>query len=182
MSETSDLYLSKASFSSCGFYRWCLERKLSNSERVLIFIGLNPSKASSKRDDPTLKRLVKYGNIWGYGYLVVINLFARVGSTPSIIRRCKDPIGMKNNQEITDRASQWSHDPLCDLWLGWGNFGAWKNRNVDVMNLLKPKAISRSILYPASLGPLSIGLTNKGKPRHPLYASYKEILRPYKLI
>ncbi len=180
MIESSNLYLSRASFSSCGFYRWCLERELGKTERILIFVGLNPSKASSKINDPTINKLVSFGRLWGYGYLIVINLFARVSSAPTIIRRCKDPIGKKNNQEITYRLSQWSSNPRSDLWLGWGNSGVWKNRNLDVMNLLKPNAISRSLLYPSSVGPLVLGFTKKGQPCHPLYASYKEVLRPFK--
>ena len=133
-------------------------------------------------NDPTIKRLISFGELWGYGSLVVINLFARVGSKPAILRSCKDPIGNQNNQEIQDRVLEWSDNPLCDLWLGWGNFVGLKNRNLEVMNMLKPNSISRSLLYPSSFGPLVLGLTNKGQPRHPLYASYKEILRPYKFI
>ena len=145
----------------------------------MIFIGVNPSKASSSFDDPTMKRLNSFCDLWGYGSLMVINLFARVSCSPSIIRMCADQIGKDNDQEIAKRALQWEKNPLCDLWLGWGNEGAWQNRNHDVMQLLKINSINRAFHYPSALGPLVLGLTKKGHPRHPLYASQKEVLRPF---
>jgi len=114
---SSSFSASEASFSPCGLYRWSLKRKLRNDKSSLIFIGLNPSKASIKIDDPTLKRLVNFSFSWGYGSLIVINLFARVSFSPSIIRRCSDPVGKKNDQVLRPLSFKWSQDPFCDLWL-----------------------------------------------------------------
>ncbi len=145
----------------------------------MIFIGLNPSKASKSLDDPTLKRLVNFCNSWDYGSLIVINLFARVNSSPAIISRCLDPIGQKNDDELANYLCQWSNNPLCDLWLGWGNQGILQNRNIVALNLIKEKALERYSKYPSARGPLVIGRTKCGHPRHPLYSSYKEGLRPF---
>ena len=90
-------YTSKASFSSCGLYRWRLEREFNNKKKLMIFIGLNPSRASSSLDDQTIKRLLCFSNLWGYGSLIVVNLFARVSASPSILRKCSDP-NFKDNQ------------------------------------------------------------------------------------
>ncbi len=167
-----------ATFSPCGLYRWSLERRVSKEKRILIFVGLNPSKASSYIDDPTLKRLLNFTFSWGYGSLIVVNLFARISSSPSIIRTCSDPVGQRNDQELSNRISQWSEKPHCDLWLGWGNQGVLHDRNVYVMNLLRINAAKRVSEYPFAFGPLVIGLTRKGEPRHPLYVSNREVLRP----
>ena len=86
-------YSSKASFSSCGLYRWSLERKLNGSNKTMLFIGLNPSKANCIVDDPTMKRLMSFCEIWGYGKLSVVNLFARISQSPVILKKCLDPIG-----------------------------------------------------------------------------------------
>ena len=148
----------------------------------MIFIGLNPSKASGNYDDPTLKRLVSSCNYWHYGSLIVINLFARVSPSPSIIRRCSDPVGKKNDQVLLSHAFEWSQDPFCDLWLGWGNRGVWKNRNIEVMTFLKTSAINRARQFPTAHGALAFGSTMKGHPLHPLYISRKEGLRPFDLM
>ena len=173
--------LSNASFSECGFFRWNLQRTLSNRKNKIIFVGLNPSKASKDCADPTLKRLMSFSKRFGYGSLIVVNLFARVGSSPSILRKCSDPVGKNNDRELFKYASEWSRNPLNDLWLGWGNKGVWHNRNVDVMRFLKKHSINRLNQYPHALGPLALGVTRKGHPRHPLYASYREVLRPFNL-
>ena len=148
----------------------------------MIFLGLNPSRASKSIDDPTLKRLIYACNKWHYGSLVVINLFARVSSSPAIIKHSLDPIGNKNDDELAIRSCQWSQNPLCDLWLGWGNHGIWRNRNVEVLNLIRSNSIKRNNEYPFARGPLIIGLTKKGHPRHPLYSSFKDGLRPFDFI
>ena len=163
-------------------YRWWLERRLMKNERIMIFVGLNPSKASFSLNDQTLKRLISSCYSWGYGSLIVINLFARVSSSPSLIRKCSDPIGERNDKELYLRTSQWSKNPLCDLWLGWGNHGDWKSRNIDVINLVKKNAIDRNFQYPFARGPLALGLTKRGHPLHPLYISHKDGLKPFQLI
>ncbi len=173
---------SQASFSACGLYRWSLERKLRRSQRIIIYLGLNPSKASFSYNDQTLRRLINSCYLWGYGSLIVINLFARVNSSPSIIKRCHDPIGKDNDKELLRRAYQWEQNPLCDLWLGWGDKGTLRNRNVDVMKALKKNATKRRLKYPFAKGPLAIGVTKKGHPRHPLYCSHKEGLKPFYMI
>ncbi len=172
---------SESSFSTCGLYRWCLKREYNTGKNKIVFIGLNPSKASSLFDDNTVRRLLSFSISWNYSSLVVLNLFARVSTCPSLIKKCADPIGYKNNHEISQFAIEWSNDPYCDLWLGWGNNGSWLNRNFDVIDLLKPFSIIRLRNHPNALGPLCLGLTRRGHPRHPLYAPGKTTLKPFKL-
>lgn len=88
-----------AALSSCGAYRWLLHRPIqsrhhnSEARRVLLFVGLNPSRADGQRDDPTLRRLQGFSQHWGYHHLVVLNLFARISPSPSQLCRCTEPIG-----------------------------------------------------------------------------------------
>ena len=67
---------SDAGFSADGHYRWWLRRSWPGGHGTLLFIGLNPSAADGRRDDPTLRRLIGFGRGWGYSALVVLNLFA----------------------------------------------------------------------------------------------------------
>ncbi len=169
----------RASFSSCGLYRWSLERNLNNGNRVMLFIGLNPSKANSNKDDPTLKRLMSFCKCWGYGKLIVVNLFARIGQSPIILKKSIDPVGELNDQEISLKMKIWSKSAEWDLWLGWGSKGTFLSRNVEVMRLLKSQSIDRSSFFPKANGPLALGLTKDGHPLHPLYVSSKEVLKPF---
>ena len=77
---------SNAVFSLCRKYRYRLNRRISQSRKEIIFIGLNPSTADEKDNDSTLRRLLDFSDSWGYGSLVVINLFARISNSPKILK------------------------------------------------------------------------------------------------
>ena len=68
-----------------------------NGDRCCCSIGLNPSRADGRRDDPTLRRLQGFAHHWGYHHLAVLNLFARISPSPSLLRRCSEPIGADND-------------------------------------------------------------------------------------
>jgi hypothetical protein len=40
------------------------------------FIGLNPSTADEKQDDPTIRRCIGFAKAWGYGAMCMTNIFA----------------------------------------------------------------------------------------------------------
>ena len=155
-----------ASFSSCKDYRWSLTRKINDSKKELIFIGLNPSYANSSLDDPTLRRLIGFSKLWGYGSLVVINLFARISKSPRLLALCDDPVGWNNDFELNKRINYWSRNDLCELWIGWGVNGNLKDRNKIIL-----KRIKKSLKHPCV-----IGLTKEGHPKHPLYISKRKSL------
>ncbi len=167
-----------ASFSKCRLYRWSLTRRFSSAKKTLVYIGLNPSKANAYKADATLNRLLSFSRGWGYGKIVVVNLFARISSSPCILSRCGDPIGSENEKEILFYVRIWSKNPNWDLWLGWGARGVLFQRDVEVMSLLKPFFICRAHNFPKAFGPLVLGLTSRGHPRHPLYTSSNEVLKP----
>ncbi len=172
---------SEASLSSCGCYRWYLRRQVSHKKKTLLFIGSNPSTANAFQDDSTLRRLIGFSIEWGYGALVVINLFARINKSPKELEFCVDPVGERNDQEIFDQVKNWSENQLWDLWLGWGNNGIFRKRNLEVIDLIKVHFYKRSKTLPRSKGPLYLGLTLKGQPCHPLYMPKNKFLMPLSL-
>ncbi|WP_320676386.1 DUF1643 domain-containing protein [Prochlorococcus sp. MIT 1300] len=174
-----DFSISKASFSNCGHYRWVLKRSWDNRKKKIIFVGLNPSKADASKEDPTLRRLIGFSDSWGYGCLVVVNLFGRVSSSPLSLRQCKDPIGLENDQYLTRLIKKWSSSAKWDLWLGWGEGGTWRGRHFDLIDLIASYMQERICSVPYGLGPMALGLTAKGHPRHPLYIPKGTFLKPY---
>ena len=157
-----------ACFSTCGHYRWWLWRQWQPAEPALLFIGLNPSRADAGRDDATLRRLVGFASAWGYGSLLVLNLFARISPSPALLRRAADPVGDGNDAwlqralrgELTTAGAPIAAPAA--VWLGWGNRGAWRGRDRQVLALLQQLA--------PGLPRLVLGFTRQGQPRHPLYA------------
>ena len=161
----------EAALSSCGAYRWLLHRPIQSSDqiskqrRVLLFVGLNPSRADGRRDDPTLRRLRGFAHQWGYHHLVVLNLFARISPSPSLLCRCAEPIGAENDLILHSLFQQWAQQPQWDLWLGWGVGGGLRQRDAEVLKMLNDVSDRRGVLSP----PFVTGLTKAGYPRHPLY-------------
>ena len=152
-----------AAFSPCGRYRWWLERLWQPAAPRLLFIGLNPSRADGQRDDPTLRRLVGFAQHWGFGSLEVLNLFARISPSPAVLRRAADPVGAE--------ADGWMQQRLAAnlqslVWLGWGNQGAWRGRDQEVLALLQGRGL------------WALSLTAAGQPRHPLYVAGDVALQP----
>ncbi|AFY28297.1 DUF1643 domain-containing protein [Cyanobium gracile] len=167
----------RAAFSRCGHYRWWLERVWEPQGSRLLFIGLNPSRADHRHDDPTLRRLVAFAAGWGYGGLEVLNLFARISPRPSALALAADPVGAANPSWIRRRvrAAQRPRGPagaaapLPLIWLGWGNGGRRSGQDERVLELLAPH---RHRL-------VCLGLTASGAPLHPLYRPAASLLRPY---
>ncbi len=176
--EKKIFHRDQASFSKCGLYRWWLERDISLAEKKLLFIGLNPSLADQEVNDPTTTRLMNFASSWNYGTLLIINLFARISSNPTLLKKISDPVGSMNNIEILSRLNCWERNQNWDLWLGWGSKGCIGNRNKYIINILRSSSKRRIKKFDKAKGPLVIGLTKKGNPMHPLYVSSKKILRP----
>ena len=178
-SSARPISASEACLSADGRHRWWLTRRWGDGGRNLLFIGLNPSRADGSRDDPTLRRLIRFGRDWGYDGLVVVNLFARMSPSPAALLRSQDPIGSRCDAELLRWTRQWAVTADWDLWCGWGNGGRRNQRDVQVAALLRPLVAERELRVPHRAGPLALGLTGARQPRHPLYAPRTLRLQPF---
>ena len=169
---------SDAELSRDGCYRWWLRRCFADGEGILLFIGMNPSRAGAQHDDPTLRRLIGFTRQWGYRELLVLNLFARISPSPAALLKVKDPIGVRNDSFLNRWLKHWSLTPGADLWCGWGVNGARLDRAQIVLGRIQQLLAERKRSVPDSPHPLMLGLTASGQPRHPLYAPRRACLRP----
>jgi hypothetical protein len=115
-----------------------------------MFIGLNPSIADENIDDPTLIRCMRFSDAWGYGGVVMANLFAFRATLPTDMKQAKNPIGRGNNQWLQKLAAE-----SGIVIAAWGNDGRYLARSQQVRELL-PK-----LHY--------LRLNKSGEPAHPLY-------------
>ena len=157
---------SDAVISEDGHYRWWLCRSLEQGEGLLLFIGLNPSRADGDRDDPTLRRLIGFARRWGYRELLVLNLFGRISPSPAALRRVKDPVGSRNDAVLEQWCSCWTQRPDWDLWCGWGSV-TLAAPDQDLRSLLLPLMAERQRCHPSASGLLSIDLTRGAIPVTP---------------
>ena len=107
-------------------------------------------------------------------------MFGKISKSPKLLKNCADPIGKDNDNIILSATYQWSVLPSWDLCFGWGDGGDWKNRNLEVFAMIRSHCLNRKLCLKENLPPLSLGLTKKGNPRHPLYVSKNKLLRPFK--
>jgi hypothetical protein len=143
-----------AVFSPCRIWRYALRRQWSTGDRV-CFILLNPSTADETQDDPTIRRCIRYAKDWGYGGMVLGNIFAFRATNPCDMRAAADPVGKLNDSWLLALAAEAQGNIVC----GWGNHGAFMGRGAAVLQMLrendwKPKALAK---------------TGTGEPGHPLY-------------
>lgn len=136
-------------------YRYSLTRCWNQDLKIVNFICLNPSVADECTDDATVRRCIGFATAWGYGGIVVTNLFGLRSTDPRALKNHPDPIGPENDNYILKYATE-SDKVVC----AWGNNGVYRCRHLDVISLLKNHFI---LSY--------LALTNSGQPCHPLRLS-----------
>ena len=144
-----------------------------------MFIGLNPSKANSVNNDKTLTRIINFSSRWNYKNIYVINLFGLISKFPSQLLKNKDPVGRNNDLIILKVLEFWRKNINCDLWLGWGDKGKLYKRDRIVLKIIKDLSELDSKENNYSRRVLSLGVSKKGSPRHPLYMPNESCLKPF---
>lgn len=142
-----------AVISECGKYRYLLQRKTNCPLRWVkkcTFIMLNPSTADAEKDDPTIRRCIKFAEREGCTKLSVVNLFALRATNPNDLTFYDDPQGPKNFGHIFAEVES-AHVVIA----AWGSHKMAKCRLAK--ELFKVDGIK------------CLGKTKDGSPRHPLY-------------
>ena len=163
-----------AVFSDDRIYRYLLGRELQGdpvlfpmsaddddhemlTRGTCLFIMVNPSDADALKDDPTIRRDKGFAKSWGYGKLLVANLFAFCSPDPKALAKALEPgiapVGPENVAYLVS-AIEAADLVVC----AWGNNGALISRSRTVST------------WARELKPLyHLGLNDSGEPKHPLY-------------
>jgi len=154
-----------AEFSTDRNYRYALWRIWNEDKPLVMFIGLNPSTANEREDDPTIRRVMRFAYDHGHGGFFMMNLFAWVTPYPHVLETTKDALG---------DADEWLEkvNLKCEtVCFCWGAFGEPKDR--QYIRLRARQIIDR---YPAAM---CLGKTKTGHPAHPLYLPASTKMQPF---
>ena len=65
----------RATISNCSAYRYELHRAWDLDKPKVLFIMLNPSTADAIHDDATTIRCINYAKRWGFGSMMIGNIY-----------------------------------------------------------------------------------------------------------
>lgn len=147
-----------AVISDCETFRYALMRVWDMDLPLLIFVMLNPSTATARLDDPTIRRCMGFARRDGYGGIIVVNLFAFRSPSPEVMKAAADPIGPLNTR-ILQHAFEYAVTQNADVIAGWGVHGDFKDQDYAVVQQAEITGVIAKCL----------GKSKGGHPRHPLY-------------
>lgn len=127
----------------------------------IMWLMLNPSTADASIDDPTIRRCIAFSKAWGYGSMLVGNLYAYRATDPGVVMSLdyEMAVGPENHYYL-DLMAQRSAKIVC----AWGSHGAGRRDGPP--------------FCPG--GWWHLGKTKGGEPRHPLYVKGDTALSEYK--
>ena len=174
-------HVGAAEFSHDGRFRYTLYRSWGPGSEA-CFVMLNPSTADATDDDPTIRRCTRYASCWGFGRLVVVNLFALRSTDPKALYRAavaSDCHGLGYEMErhidaglgsdmLNDSAIVQSAQNADQVVCAWGGHGKLRGRGKAVAAMLAD--------YDVELW--CFGMTAAQQPRHPLYLRRDACLVP----
>lgn len=137
--------------SADGRYRYRLTRTWDADRPTIAFVMLNPSTADASADDPTIRRCLGYATEWGYGSLLVGNLFAARATDPDRLAGLADPVGPENDEHLLA-----IHEAARRTVVAWGARGTLRDRWRAVLDMLAGELVA-------------LDTTKGGQPVHPLY-------------
>lgn len=142
-----------AVFSPCRTWRYSLIRVWGDSNNLAAFVGLNPSTADEKTDDPTVRRCRSWAKAWGFGGMIMLNIFAFRATDPRDMRKAEDPVGPGNDKALLENLQR------CHLRIAaWGKHGGYLERGEVVLKMMQSVGLVKCF-----------GLNGDGSPKHPLY-------------
>lgn len=153
-----------ANISPCGNWRYTLTRDWRDDDNPCMgFLMFNPSTADASEDDHTIRKCIGFAKEWGYGGIVVVNLFAIRGRDPKIVSRVADPVGPLNNYHIIKALN-----PCEQVIFAWGCSAHFPDRNKTRSGELK-QLLEKEL---PALDIMCLGRSKDGSPRHPLMLPY----------
>lgn len=154
--------VSGAQLSEDRKYRFLLWRIWDDTKPLVMFIGLNPSKADETEDDPTMERVMAIAAYNGFGGVYMCNCFPLI-STDSSVELDLRIVGRLNLAYIKETAKR-----CREIVFAWGNFKVVQQSGKD-SELIK--------LFPNAK---ALYINKNGTPKHPLYCKIETKIIDFK--
>lgn len=138
-------------------WRYELRRVWDEDLPLLVVCMLNPSTADSERDDQTILALIHFAGLWGYGGLLIVNLFAFRTPFPGEMQEAADPIGPHNDNFIAE-ALGYARNHGKMVLVAWGNGGSFMDRDKAFVAMAQHFGVDL----------VCLGVTQSGHPKHPM--------------
>lgn len=138
----------------------------------VVFVMLNPSTADETVDDPTIRRVMRFGAAHGFAELIVVNLFAVRATDPALLLSFDSPIGADNAVVIEDAFA--ASDAIVFAWGAWHSANNARRHGIAI-----PRLNVEGIAKRSGKAPMCLGKTKDGSPRHPLYVAASTRLEAY---
>ncbi|TWB20069.1 hypothetical protein FBZ99_101860 [Rhizobium sp. ERR 1071] len=155
-----------ATISECGRYRYLLLRHWDAYCYALPVCMLNPSTADDQNDDPTIRELIHFAKLWGYGGLHIVNLCAFRASHPADMQAASDPVGPENNRYLRE-ALDYARFHDTPMLAAWGDGGAFNARETWMCSKAAHHSVDLACL----------GITKGDHPKHPMSRGKNRIPR-----
>jgi hypothetical protein len=150
--HTTDRWSGMALFSSDERHRYELSWSWNADLPNLIWIMMNPSTATERELDPTLRRCAKFSQDFGYGSMLILNAYAIRSTDPKRCLAAPDRIGPYNDACI--RRHLFSGDDVIVAWGGKLD----RSRRYEMHKMVR------------SHSPMCLRVSSvDGSPYHPLY-------------
>ncbi|AMX93747.1 MULTISPECIES: DUF1643 domain-containing protein [Mesorhizobium] len=147
-----------------NIYRYELRRVWNADLPMLVVCMLNPSTADHQKNDPTILALIHFAKLWGYGGLLIVNLYAFRSSSPAVMFKAEDPVGPYNLNSV-HAAILYAHNHGGKMLAAWGNDGQ------DPSFWFIERALNLGVEL------ICLGTTRSGAPKHPMARGLHRIPR-----
>lgn len=151
-----------AEFSPCKTYRYTLTREWADGS-CIAWLMFNPSVADEFVLDPTVRRCVGFSKRWGFGRLIILNLYAVRNPDPRAVTRMGvSAVGPMNDYWILESARE-----ACEIVCAWGcaQHAPEIDARIDhILSLVRAQNPEVSMTC--------LGYRKDQHPRHPLMVAY----------
>lgn len=157
------MLISGASFNEERTHRQSLWRIWDESLPLLYVIGMNPSVANEKKNDPTVERCQRRARLRGYGGLIMLNMQDVIETDSKKLDQMTNSERCTNSNALAlisavEAAEKNKGDILC----AWGKPG----QKYGAVAWLATQAARRRVTL------FCLKKNADGSPQHPLYIPY----------
>jgi hypothetical protein len=128
---------------------------------TLGIFGINPSTADDCLPDPTVRRIKKLSEAWGFDGFLIFNLYPYRTSKPEQLPKLRDAgLANRNAKIIRERLKERN---VSAMWAAWGNAFDLRNYFTDCLKEILSETQGLGLQWNKCES-----LTKAKNPRHPL--------------